>query len=185
MHRHSAKQLERYLRILDGELTTATEIVVIGGSAVSLRFRSAHATMDIDLWGNPGKAFWAAVARARRVMPVPVQAAPVAEPQYDFEDRLEKLPLGLKKLTVFVPEAHDLALLKIARGEAHDLDAVEDIHRAQSLSLDTLVARYHETVPQVMGPKSRFQLNFLMAVARVFGDEVARRMEDVLGRQGR
>ena len=64
-------------------------------------------------------------------------------------------------------------LLKTARAEAHDLDAVEDIHRAHPLSLETLIERYRETLPQVMGPKSRFKLNFLAVIARLFGEDEA------------
>ena len=39
-------------------------------------------------------------------------------------------PAERQGTVVYVPEAHDLVLMKIARAEAHDLDAVEDIHRA-------------------------------------------------------
>ena len=64
-------------------------------------------------------------------------------------------------------------LMKVARGEAHDLDAVEDIHRTSPLKVGTLVERYRETVPQVMGSKEMHRLNFLAAIARLFGDEKA------------
>ena len=99
---------------------------------------------------------------------------PIAELPYSFEERLLTLSIkGLSKLTVLVPEAHDLVLMKVARGEAHDLDAIEDIHRAAPLDFDTLLARYRETTPQVMGSKEMHRLNFLAAVARLFGAEKA------------
>lgn len=90
------------------------------------------------------------------------------------------MPIGLRgltRLTVLVPEAHDLVLLKIARAEAHDLDAVEDIHRARPLGLETLLARYLETRAQVIGSPQTHRLNFLAAIARLFGEDVAEQVD--------
>ncbi len=83
----------------------------------------------------------------------------------------------MSKLTVLVPEAHDLVVMKIARGEAHDLDAVEDVHRAVALNLDALVERYRETRTQVVGSAEMHRLNFLAAVARLFGAAKAEEVE--------
>jgi hypothetical protein len=154
VRKFTTTECEDFFRAIEAELNGACEIVLVGGGAVALRYKGSHATTDLDLWSvaepRPRKkaashvGFWDAVARAREKSPapVPVQKATIAEPPYSFEDRLERLSIkGLKKLRVFVPEAHDLVLLKIARGEAHDLDAVEDIHRAAPLDLDTLVSR--------------------------------------------
>lgn len=166
--------------------------------AVALKYKGSHATTDLDLWSvsEIGKAlerpkpkakdldlgpnrpggFWEAVERASAgaAEAVPVQKATIAEPPYSFEERLIPLTVkGLTKLTVLVPEAHDLALMKVARGEAHDLDAIEDIHRAARLSFDTLIERYLETTQQVMGNKEMHRLNFLAAMARLFGEAKA------------
>ncbi len=154
--------------------------MLIGGAALSLGYRSTHATADMDLWAPSRGPFWTAVEKVKKRAPtsVPIERATIAEPPYHFEDRLVPLKLrGLVHLTVQVPEAHDLVLLKAARAEAHDLDAIEDIHRAQPLSLDMLVDRYRETVPQVMRPKSRFKLKFLAVIARLFGEEQADTLE--------
>jgi hypothetical protein len=69
-----------------------------------------------------------------------------------------------------------MVLLKVGRAEAHDLDAIEDIHRVSPLNLETLIARYLETKTQVVGSIEGHRLNFLAAVARLFGDAAA---EDV------
>jgi hypothetical protein len=179
----ASKELAEFLRLVDAELDERCVIVLIGGAALSLGYHSSHATADLDIWSPSRGAFWAAVARVKKSVPdsVPAEHAAIAEPPYDFEDRLVQLKVeGLKHLEVLVPEAHDLALLKTGRAEAHDLDAIEDIHRAHPLKLETLVARYRETLPQVMGPKSRFKLNFLAVVARLFGEEAALRLEGKL-----
>ena len=185
MDRFAPRDMERFLRLIDVELGRPCEIVLSGGAAVGLAYHSSHATADIDLWSDPGTLFWKAVKRAERhvAKPIPIASAPIAEPPGHFEDRLKRLHIrGLKKLVVKVPEAHDLALLKTARGEAHDLDAVEEIHRMHPLSLETLIERYHETRPQVMGPEERFRLSFLALVARLFGEAKAIEVERSLGR---
>jgi hypothetical protein len=109
-------------------------------------------------------------AQARSEGTIPFQAVGIVQPPYEYEDRLRPLPVsGLKHLKVLVPEPHDLALMKVARGEAHDLVGIEDIHRASPLSLDTLVARYEESRVQFVGNPADLRLAFLALVARLFG----------------
>lgn len=189
MRRFTNSECEDFLRCIDAELTGPCEVVLIGGGAIALHYKGSHATTDLDLWSvsetrrsrSPRPAgFWDAVTRARKVspMPVPVQKAAIAEPPYSFEDRLLALDIpGMTHLRVLVPEAHDLVLMKVARGEAHDLDAIEDIHRAAPLELDTLLARYRETTTQVVGSLELHRLNFLAALARLFGEEAAARVD--------
>lgn len=102
----------------------------------------------------------------------------VFQPPYSYEERCRRLAIdGLSRLQVFVPEAHDLALMKIGRGYAHDLQGVSDIHAAHPLELDTLVARYHESATQVIGSPTMFKLSFLAAVETVFGAAKAQEVE--------
>jgi hypothetical protein len=176
--RFAADDLLKFLQLVDRELSRRCRIVLIGGGAVALAHHGRHTTMDLDLWEDPGKEFWAAVAWVRLERNVPVQKAAIAEPPYDFEDRLRPLRLrGLKKLEVFVPEPHDLVLMKTARGEPHDLDAIEDIHRDVGLRLETLIERFHETKDQVTGRPQLFKLKFLAVTARLFGEKIAQGVE--------
>ena len=185
MRKFTTTECEDFLRAVDGKLAHRCDVVLIGGGAVALKFKGTHATTDLDLWsvfvhGGDQRMFWDAVeaARATASAPVPIQRATIAEPPYSFEDRLVPHPItGLRKIQLFIPEAHDLALMKVARGEAHDLEAIEDIHRAAPLDLETLVARYLETVPQVMGRIETHRLNFLAAIARLFGEAAAEAVE--------
>lgn len=206
----TTQECEDFLRRIDAELDGPCEIVLVGGGAVALKFKGSHATTDLDLWSvsesrppRPRRArkrkkapglevlsrtdgFWGAVGRAtsKTAEPVPVQKATIVEPPYSFEDRLTPLAIaGLTKLRILVPEAHDLVLMKIARAEAHDLDAVEDIHKASPLDLDTLVGRYRETTSQVVGSVEMHRLNFLAAVARVFGEQAAERVDVLTARK--
>ncbi len=99
MDRFAPRDMERFLRLVDAELRSPCEVVLIGGAAVGLAYHSSHATADIDLWSDPGKPFWEAVKRAEKHLAkqIPIAPAPIAEPPYDFEDRLERLRIkGLK-----------------------------------------------------------------------------------------
>ncbi|MBS2033241.1 MAG: hypothetical protein JST54_35535 [Deltaproteobacteria bacterium] len=166
---------------MDAELAEPTAIIMIGGAVVCLAFASPRSTRDIDLWQNAEQAFWEACARVdARGNGVPVQVAAVAEAPYTFEDRLRELPLGLNKLRVLVPEAHDLAMMKIARGDQRDLEAVEAIHQASPLVAETLLERFRET--EVTGRRQLFEIKLLDAIARLFGEDRARAMEAELAR---
>lgn len=171
--RFSMPELRSFLEAIDSLLAENVRVVIIGGAAVGLGYWSAHSTSDLDLWDRPGQAFWRAVASLGQD-DVPVQVAAIAEAPFNFEDRLVPLqPGGFKHLRVFLPEAHDLAMLKVARGHSHDLAAIEEIHRVHPLSLETLIERYRETLPQVMGPPERFRTSFLAMIERLFGPQVA------------
>ena len=183
VRKFSHKELERFFRAIDLELNGPCTIVVIGGAALELRYATRHATTDVDLWQNPGACFLKAVVRATKlsVIRIPISPTPIAEPPYNFEDRLHVVDIkGLERLKVQVPEPHDLALLKVARGEAHDLEAISEMNEEMALSLETLMERYKETRSQVTGPKGRFLLNFLALVARLYGDDKASEVEKEL-----
>lgn len=180
MRRVRASEFEAFLRLVDEELSQECTIVIVGGAAIGLAYAPDHSTTDIDVMPTRSKALWEAVERAnaRSKAPVPFQAAGLVQPPYEYEDRLRPLPIpGLKHLEVLVPEPHDLALMKVARGEAHDLAGIEDIHRASPLSLETLLARYEESRVQFIGNPADLRLGFLALVARLFGEREAERLE--------
>jgi hypothetical protein len=79
---------------------------------------------------------------------------------------------------VLVPERHDLAIMKLARGYEHDLQALEDIHRLHPFEVETLVARYEAT--EVVGPRRRFALALMDLIARLFGDDEATKRRPLL-----
>jgi hypothetical protein len=168
-------EIRDYFRLIDERLTKPTRLLVIGGAAVALGWDEHHATPDVDLFNHPGLEFLEAVAACRNLPgAIPISTVGIASPPYDFEDRLTLVPIdGLQFLRVFIPEAHDLALLKLVRGEAHDLDAIEDMHRVAPFTLDALLARYHETRHTLIGPERRLRTSFLALVTRLFGEDCA------------
>jgi hypothetical protein len=177
MERHEAPRIVETLSRIDAALTAACDIVVIGGAAIALSHDASHATTDIDLF-QAGEPFWEAHQAVRRLWPaaVPIERAAVADAPYSFEDRLRLLDVGTRKLRVWVPERHDLTMMKTMRGYDHDLQGIEDIHRSDPLDLDTLLTRYRE-MTHVVGPPERLRGNVLAVVARLWGEDRAVSLE--------
>jgi hypothetical protein len=65
----------------------------------------------------------------------------VSDASYHYEDRVRRIAMRLKKLRILVPERHDLALVKVVRGDRHDEDMIAEIHARHPLKLDTLRPR--------------------------------------------
>ena len=106
--------------------------MVIGGAAAALAYGATRSTEDIDTFHPLSSAVQRAVEEAQRStgLNIPVSFAAVADAPYDFEDRLVSIPgLALERLTIVVPERHDLVLMKTLRGYQHDVEVIEQIHR--------------------------------------------------------
>lgn len=184
IHKYEPRELEAFLRALDRELPGPVTITVIGGAAIGLVYDTRHATSDIDLTPTGAAGFWEAVDRVQKTHPIPLQAVSIFVAPYDYEERRSRLSLkGFRRLTVLVPEKHDLAIMKAGRAEAHDLAAVADIHARSPLDLETLVQRYHGACTQVTGSQADFRLNFLALVERLFGEHVALQVQHRLAHE--
>jgi hypothetical protein len=167
------EQLERFLEAVDAALARPVRVVVIGGTAAALHYGVRRATHDIDTWTTVPADLAAAAKKARAAtgLDVPIQKSGVADAPYEFESRLERVLPALRKLTVLVPEKHDLVLMKAVRCYEHDLDAISEIHAHTPLDLDTLVRRFEEEMDPI-GDPDRIRRNFLVVVERLFPESV-------------
>lgn len=149
--------------------------MIIGGAAAAVHYKFAGGTRDIDTWTNVDQDLARAVERAHETtgLDVPFEHSGVADGPYDFESRLKRTLPTLKKLKIFVPEKHDLALMKVLRGDEHDLEAIEGIHRLSPLDAEVLVQRYVEEMGAVVGEPSRIRGNFLSMIERLFPDQAS------------
>lgn len=166
-------EILQFLKAIDALLTAPVPMIVIGGCAVALTGHPAHATSDVDIFGNLPLELEEAI-RACRHLPgaVPITPAGVSSQPYDFEDRLQRVPESeLANLEIFIPEAHDLAIMKIARGESHDIAALIEMHRHTPFDADTLLERYRGT--DFIGNPQMIRLTLLLLVEDLFGPEKA------------
>lgn len=179
MPKRPSEVILNYLVRVDGFLSRSVHLVVIGGFAIALGWTDKHSTSDIDVLGSLDPELEAAIQAAGPDDAIPIQLVTVGSQPYDFEDRLQPVDLpGVINLQVSIPEAHDLAIMKLARGLSHDLDGIEAIHRETPLVLDVLIERYHET--DYIGKPGDFRFALLATIARLFGEEIAEEVNRTL-----
>jgi len=170
-----------FLRRIDARLTRPGTIRLIGGAVVGLCYLPAYRTRDIDYaWAD--REVREAILEVRAEQPDLVVSAQtgVYFAPYAHETRLQTLDIpGLRFLAVQVPERHDLAIMKAARGFDRDIEAMAQMHALVPFELPTLVERFHET--WITGPQRLADLGFLSLVEALFGEQGADDAERMLG----
>jgi len=78
----------------------------------------------------------------------------------------------LERLAVKVPEKHDLVLMKVVRGDEHDLQAIEAIHQRSPLDLETLLDRYQGEMGAAIIDPRRLKGHVLTLVERLFPEQL-------------
>jgi hypothetical protein len=188
MQRHGRSDIERFVAAIDAAIEEPTAVLVIGGAAAIIHYGAESPTHDIDTFQrlSPALERAAAVATAQTGLDIPVSFAAVADAPYNFEDRLERVTeLGLRNLDIYVPERHDLALMKTVRGYEHDVEVIAELHRKQPFDLDVLKTRLHDEMSHVIKDPRTLRLNFVQVVDRLFGTATARLVRDELDWQAR
>jgi len=168
-------EIERFLRAVDKALERRATIIVIGGGAAALKYRIDDPTTDIDTFNAVGADLRRAIEAAREAtgLPMPFEQSGVADGPYDFEERLLRALPSLLRLTVFVPERHDLALMKTVRGDQADFAKLQAIHERTPFDLSVLLQRYEEEMSHVVIGPRRLRGNFLALVESLFPEASA------------
>lgn len=163
-------EIERFLRAVDKALKRRATIIVIGGGAAALKYRIDDPTTDIDTFNAIGAELRRAIEAAREAtgLPMPFGQSRVADGPHDFEDRLARALPSLMRLTVLVPERHDLALMKTVRGDQADFAKLQAIHERTPFDLSLLLQRHEEEMSHVAIDPRRLRGNFLALVESLF-----------------
>ena len=163
-------EIERFLRAVDKALKRRATIIVIGGGAAALKYRIDDPTTDIDTFNALGADLRRAIEAAREAtgLPMPFEQSRVADGPCDFEDRLLRALPSLMRLSVVVPERHDLALMKTVRGDQADFAKLQAIHERTPFDLSVLLQRYEEEMSHVVIGPRRLRGNFLALVESLF-----------------
>ncbi|HEX3624956.1 MAG TPA: DUF6036 family nucleotidyltransferase [Verrucomicrobiae bacterium] len=150
----------RILRTVDRHLTLPAEITLFGRSALALGFPRTpahfHNTKDVDgilplSWLEPPNEhedFWRAIQLTNAELePDGLYLTHLFREvdvilQPDWFDRRVQINVDLKKLAVFRPTTIDLALTKMARADDDDLQDVQFLVRAESLTRNQLEAAF-------------------------------------------
>jgi hypothetical protein len=163
-------EIERFLRAVDKALKRRATIIVIGGSAVAVKYRVDLPTTDIDTFNAIGPELKRAIDSAREAtgLRMPVEQSGVADGPYGFEDRLLRALPSLQRLMLLVPERHDLALMKTVRGDLGDFEKLRAVHEKMPFDLSVLLERYEEEMGHVVIDPRRLRGNFLGLVEELF-----------------
>jgi len=181
LRQFSTDEFTQLLQAADRRLGEPGKIVIIGGTAIGLLANRSRSTTDLDVLPGLSDVVRAALegAKVATGLKIPIQPVGIYHAPDGFEERLKAAPIhGLQHLSVLLPEVHDLAIMKLPRGNEHDLQAIEVIHEQHALCPDVLFERYKET--WVTGPRSGFRAIYLVMIERLFGDAVANAHEGAL-----
>lgn len=170
MRYYVRSEIERFLRAVDKALKRRATIIVIGGGAAAVKYRVDDPTTDIDTFNALGADLRRAIDAARKAtgMPMPFEQSGVADGPYGFEDRLLRALPNLVRLSVLVPERHDLALMKTLRGDQADFAKLQAIHDRTPFDLSVLLQRYEQEMGHVVIDPRSLRGNFLALVESLF-----------------
>ncbi|MEY2414294.1 MAG: hypothetical protein QOD84_2900 [Acidobacteriaceae bacterium] len=154
-----------FLRALDELATEPVEFHCIGGFAVTEKYGFERDTLDLDVLTivpNTQKqeflekgAQGSALARKHNVY---LDLVTIIESYPDdYESRLTELHPGeLNHIRLMVPEAHDLALMKLGRNIERDREDVKFLARRGHITQGGLTSRYEKEMrPYIALPEQR------------------------------
>ncbi len=182
MTQFQPSEIQKFLEAADSYLKSSCDLVIIGGAAAAIAYKASKTTTDIDTANRiPEELQHAFEAASEKTgLAIPVSMAGVFDPPYCYEDRLQQYDqINLKFLKVYVPEQHDLALMKIVRGYENDIQTICEIHKNMPFCFETLIERFLTEMTQVIGNSNTIRMNFLLAISELFGDELADQAEEL------
>lgn len=168
---------------IDRRAARRIDLICFGGFAVTVAYGAPRTTADLDvLWTIHDPAATAVLELAQRGSElhkrfrVYIDQVSVATPPCNYQDRLDELFSGtFAHLRLFVPDAYDLALLKLDRNVQRDREDVKWLARAESLDLGELRRRYREELrPYLTGPVERHDLTLKLWVEMIEEDRARR-----------
>ena len=160
-----AEPWNSFLRDLDQVTTGPADLHCIGGFVVTIFYGSERETVDIDVLMiqsicNSGEPFERAGkgSELHTKHGVYLDHVTVIEAYPDeYASRLKEIyPGAFSNLRLWVPEAHDLALMKLGRNSEKDRDDVKYLARARLITSNQFRSRYEtEMRPYVALPEKR------------------------------
>jgi len=184
MKTFSSGDIGVFLKAVDDELVQPFRLLIIGGGAASLAYGVRTHTRDIDTLNTEDFQFISEICKTVREktgLDIPVSDVTVADAPYHFEDRLIRdTSLNLQNLIIFFPEKHDLVLMKIIRGDAHDFQHIREIADSVGLKYSVLSERFADEMGHVISDPDRLRLNFLCMIENVFGEDKAEETEKII-----
>lgn len=172
--------LDQLLIETDRNLTKETTLVLIGGTALVVKYRSPRATMDVDTYTKISKDFLAAWHKAEKKIgvSVPISRSVISEGPYAMEDRFTFYrDLDLTHLKILVPDPADLVLMKVLRFFGKDRDDIKHLISQSRIPAATLLKRYRNEMNHIVGDHQVIKNHYLLAIEENFGEKIADKHE--------
>jgi hypothetical protein len=173
MKTYGRDDILRFLAEIDEQLFAPAAIEIIGGAAALLAYGATSPTKNIDSFLNIDHQIQQAASRTTQK--IPLDRAAIADPPYNYEDRRRPLDLPFRYLTVWVPEKHDILLMKTVRAMRHDEEVLQEMHHAEPFNLDIIVERYNTEMGQAIGDHNILDQKIALIVEKLFGGRSTRR----------
>ena len=157
-----------FLRDLDKQLASPTELHCFGGFVVAEYYGLMRATADIDILESRGTDLRTLAKLAGRQSPlhkrhgVYIDVVTVADVPDNYDERLLTAPASFDNLRLRVFERHDLVLAKIVRNNDRDRADVAAIAEGHGLDIGLLRARYVEELRPKLGRPQREDLTLTL-----------------------
>jgi serine/threonine protein kinase len=168
-------QILEFLDEIDGMLHEPVVMEIVGGAAALLAHGARSATKDI----NSLAAFDERIVRLAHLttQKIPLERAQLSCAPALYEERRYKPDLPFHNLVIWVPERHDLLVMKALRASENDLQVIEEMHEAKPFDLETLVERYNfdmRLAIQALGGHQIFDQRIRLVLERLFGGKYVR-----------
>jgi Nucleotidyltransferase of unknown function (DUF6036) len=176
------EEITRFLLAVDAELSEPTRIVIVGGAAALLQHGASRRTIDIDIFSTTPHGFENAIkqARLKTGLDVMVEFPSVAQPPYDYEERLIPVDsLRASQLSVVVPDRYDLSLMKALRADVRDIEVIKQMHTNAPFDMDVFVKRYVDEMAETVNDESIRNSKFFSVIKQIAGPE---KLADVVSR---
>ena len=181
---YTKKDLESFFIALDSELQSKHTIILIGGAAAALHYKSKIGTIDIGTYNSIEdlKEAYRRTLAKHPELKIPFNAALPAQGPVHMEKRLEEYhEISLKKLTIKIPEAHDWIMLKTARCEEKDIADMKDLAKQYKIDPAILLKLFkEEMLPHNPGNDQNLKANYLYMINVIFGLRLAEEHEKSL-----
>lgn len=182
MRKFTPQEINVFLLALDKRLTGPVYFETIGSTAAMLAFGLNRDTKDFDTISSVDAVSQAWDETALQTgLGIPLDKVSVHQPPYEYASRLKVLVIpGLKKIKIAVPEKHDWAIMKMARGYDKDLDHIQDVASRLKFSSDVFLGRFLDEMHMSHGNKSELIYSFVSTMEALFGSKIAKEMDGVI-----
>jgi hypothetical protein len=159
-------EIRKAIKIIDAELDRKgiqedLYLIVVGAASLILKFNLQRSTSDIDVLEtiSTNRRLFGGVGQLLGRLGFHIVSEVILNLHPDYPDRLE--PYAQKnRVRVFTLHPHDLAISKIGRGFAKDLEDIVKSDLLCHLDMKKLETLYFEAVGYWLGDEQRYQANW-------------------------